>query len=711
MSDETPPLERPADAAGVPKTLTHALRRLEAVGDRLRLLEKALSTMQVGVTITNRRREIVYANPAEAAMHGYAADEVIGRDAAMFAPTELRNKPLSAAGLGRIKSWRRESVNMRKDGTTFPVEILSDVVVAADGKPWGIVSICQDIGEQVHAKTALRKSKERFALAVRGANDGLWDWDFRTGRVYFSPRWKAMLGCDEEAVGSEIEEWFRRVHPDDLERLRSDLDAHLAGETEHFQNEHRMLHGDESYRWMLSRGLAVVAADGKPVRMAGSQTDITDRKVHDPLTGLPNRALLLDRLDSALARSVRHQDNVAVLFLDVDRFKVINDSLGHIAGDHLLIELSRRLETCLRAGDTVARLGGDEFTILLDEIRGVARAEQVSERIHQSLEAPFRAGGQEVFATVSIGIAVSATGREKSEDLLRDADTAMYRAKSLGRGRHQIFDQDMRTTALEQLRLETDLRHAMERRELRLVYQPILSFPEERIIGFEALARWRHPQRGLVLPEDFIPVAEETGLILPIGRWVLEEACRQLRRWHLEFPSGKPLTVSVNLSPRQFSHPDLVSQVERALNAAGLQPRHLELEITESVFMANPEPAIEVLERLREMGVQVCVDDFGTGYSSLAYLSHFKIDALKIDRSFVSRIDRERRQGELVQAIINMARELRIGVVAEGVETAGQLALLKTMSCPYMQGFCFGKPVSPRLASALLRRRPGEPLV
>ena len=522
-----------------------------------------------------------------------------------------------------------------------------------------------------------------------------------------------MLGCDEEAVGDDVEEWFGRVHPDDLARLRADLDAHLAGETEHFQNEHRMLHSDQSYRWMLSRGLAVLAADGKPERMAGSQTDITDRKVHDPLTGLPNRALLLDRLDSALARSrPSRRTTSAVLFLDVDRFKVVNDSLGHIAGDHLLIELARRLETCLRPGDTVARLGGDEFTILLDEIHDVARAEQVAERIHQSLEAAFRVGGQEVFVTVSIGIAVSATGARESEDLLRDADTAMYRAKSQGRGRHEVFDQDMRTTALEQLRLETDLRHAIERRELRLVYQPILSFPDERIIGFEALARWRHPQRGLVMPEEFIPVAEETGLILPIGRWVLEEACRQLRRWQLEFPAVEPLTVSVNLSPRQFNHPDLVAQV-------AARPRRLRARTTASsssrsprrVFMADPDPAIGVLERLRAMGVQVCVDDFGTGYSSLAYLSHFKIDTLKIDRSFVSRIDREHRQGELVGAIINMARELKIGVVAEGVETAGQLALLKTMSCPFMQGFCFGKPVTPRLASALLRRRPGAPLV
>ncbi len=667
---------------------------LTAVRSRLRQLEKALATMQVGVTITDRDRRILFVNRAEAAMHGYEAEELIGRDAALFAPESLRGEPMDAERLRGLQSWRRESVNLRKDGTAFPVEILSDVVTDDAGEPIGVVSISADITDRKRAEEALRESEQRYALAVSGANDGLWDWNLATDRLYFSPRWWLMLGHEAREGDVDPNSWWSKVHFEDLADLKQALATHLEGRTEYFQNEHRMLHANGTYRWMLSRGLAVRDADGRPTRIAGSQTDVTDRKVHDPLTGLPNRALFLDRLGTALRRGRRRMGTTcAVLFLDLDRFKVVNDSLGHLTGDHLLVGVAKALEACLRPGDTVARLGGDEFTILLEDIASVEDASQVAERVHNQLKNPFSIDGQDIFTTASIGIAVSVTGRESAEELLRDADTAMYRAKSQGSGRHQLFDQDMRQHAVAQLRIETDIRHAIDREEFVLYYQPIVSLASERVTGFEALIRWKHPERGLIGPFEFIPIAEETGLIVTIGRWVLNEACRQLEEWRRDLGDGDALTVSVNLSPKQFNHPRLVQHVEQALLASGLAARRLELEITESAFIDNAEAAIAMIESLRAMGVQVSIDDFGTGYSSLSYLHRFPVDTLKIDQSFVNKMDKDARQVELVSTIIQMASNLGIQVVAEGVETGAQRSHLKKLSCDFMQGFAFSQPV------------------
>jgi diguanylate cyclase (GGDEF)-like protein len=428
---------------------------------------------------------------------------------------------------------------------------------------------------------------------------------------------------------------------------------------------------------------------------------------HDPLTGLPNRAMFTELLraavDNARARSGRQ---FAVLFLDVDRFKNINDSLGHTHGDLLLAAFAQRLEGCLRPVDTLARFGGDEFAILLDGVGDRGDALRVAERIQTELSLPFTLGQHTAFTTVSIGIAMSAYGYERAEDILRDADTAMYRAKEGGKARYEVFDQTMRASAIALLRLENDLRQAIEQGQLLIHYQPIVALGTGRLFGFEALLRWRHPERGLIPPAEFIPVAEDTGLIVPIGQWVLEEACRQTHEWQKTSPSSRGLTISVNLSGKQVMQPALIEQVAAALRKTGLDPRCLKLEITESVVMENADAANTMLRQLRALGVQLSIDDFGTGYSSLSYLHRFPVNYLKVDRSFVSRMGGGDDNTEIVRTICTLAHNLGLEVIAEGIETEGQNEQLKALGCEYGQGYLFSRPVAAAAAEALLLGTP-----
>ena len=579
------------------------------------------------------------------------------------------------------------------------------------------LSIIRNITERKRTEKALRESEERYALASIAANDGLWDWDLITNEAHFSSRWKLLLGLEEE-INRDINEWFNRIHPLDVEQVKVEINSHLEGLSSHFENEHRVLHKDGDYRWMLSRGIAVRDETGKAYRMAGSQTDVSARKraeerllhdaFYDGLTGLPNRSLFMDRLGNSLRRTRRAKDDTstcAVFFLDLDRLKMINDSLGHTAGDEVLVETARRLEMCVRPGDTVSRFGGDEFVMLIEDISDEDKAKMVAERVQSAFASPFLVGGSEISSTASIGIALGSPDYTNAEDLIRDADITMYQVKGRARGRYGFFTPSMRNQAVALLQLETDLRAALERGEFLIYYQPIVSLEDSRITGLEALLRWQHPHRGLVPPMEFIPMAEETGLIISIGEWVLRTACTQLKNWIEE--GIPPLRVAVNISTVQLKDPGFSDMVLGIVGETGVAPESLDLEITETSLMAQNKSVVDSLLKLKSLGIHISLDDFGTGYSSLNYLQNLPIDTLKIDRSFISKLAADREQEKIVETILMLGGNLGIDVVAEGIETEEQLRKLRMIHCPRGQGYYFAKPMTENALRSILSEHTG----
>ncbi|MFM8322289.1 MAG: EAL domain-containing protein [Chloroflexota bacterium] len=573
----------------------------------------------------------------------------------------------------------------------------------------------REIAERRRMETALRESEERYALAVNGANDGLWDWNLRNNHIYYSPRWKKMLGYNEDEIRSDPQEWLGRVHPDDLGLLKAALTEHLRGETENFDVEHRVRTQSGAYCWMLCRGVAVRAPDKTASRIAGSLSDISASKAAaerlrhdaftDSLTQLPNRAHFLARLSEALRRSGEQgAPFFAVLFLDLDGFKYINDSLGHPAGDELLIAVTEILKSELRSQDCVARLGGDEFVILLDRLSDSTYPVQVSKNIIDRLARPIylEPYHTNVTTSTSIGIVLSLLGYEAADDMLRDADIAMYAAKAHGKGCYELYDPQMRAHILQRLALESDLVHAVEQNQLLMFYQPLVSLDQGRLVGFEALVQWQHPEHGLLPASEFIPLAQETGLIGPIDWWVFAEACSQARRWQTELPSDPPLRVFVHLTSSLIARHDLLDTIHGILEKSDLDPHLLGLVIKETITAGRGDNSARIINELCRLGIMVHIDNFGTGSGSLLTLKRFPVDGLKIARGFVADLERGGMHTTLVQNIVNLAHSLGMTATAEGIETEGQLRLLQGMKCDIGQGYLFSPPVRAGRAGELI---------
>ena len=564
-------------------------------------------------------------------------------------------------------------------------------------------------------KEYLSQNQERYSLAMQASNDGLWDWDLKTNKILYSERWKEMLGFNDDEISDTADEWLSRVHPEDHDRVRASIDAYLEGTTSNFEIEYRIRHFSDNYLWMMAKGLAIRTSDGRATRFAGSQTDVSERKsneeqmihdaLHDTLTSIPNRTLLLDRIRQSLVRRKRYpKTSFAIIFIDLDRFRLVNESLGHIHGDELLQLISARLKETIPIGDTVARLGGDEFSILLQDINSVRDVEVIAKDIQNLFSKPFFLGDREVFASASMGIAHSDNDYKTPEEILRDAELAMYRAKREGKSQSIVFQPQFRQSSLSPIDLDTDLRRALDRDEMELHYQPIISMRDRTISGFEALLRWSHRSRGVISPNEFIPLAEETGLIYDLGQWVLGKACKQIATWNKSKKKEDQLEISINLSSRQFSDPNLVEGIVENIEKSGFDAEFLKIEITESALMQNAQRSVSMLNQLKDLNIKVCVDDFGTGYSSLSYLHTFPIDTLKIDRSFVHDMSRNFRNMEIIRTIIMLAHNLKLDVIAEGVETGEQDAQLSALGCQFAQGFYFSRPINSSDAALLIQQ-------
>jgi diguanylate cyclase (GGDEF)-like protein/PAS domain S-box-containing protein len=704
------------------------MRRLLAhrqLGDELRKSEARYRTVldaafDAIVTITSEGI-VRWFNRGAERIFGYRAEEVIGQPITLLMPERYRD--LCVAGLhrylrtgeARVVGGTTELVGLRSDGSEFPIE-MSLGETHQDGERL-FTGIIRDITERKRFEEAHERLSRQHEMVLEAAGEGIFGLDPHGNVTFVNPAASDLTGWStQDLLGRPMHNLVHHTKPDGTPYPSEECPIYAAFTTgtTHSRDDEVFWRKDGT-SFPVEYTSTPIFEDGEVAGAVVTFRDITERKAlkeqlhhqafHDPLTGLPNRALFMDRLEHALTHANRRSSKVAVLFADLDNFKVINDSLGHKVGDQLLIAVAERLKTRLRPEDTAARLGGDEFTILVEEIASVDEVVQIAERVAEILQPPIALEGQDVFATVSTGIALNSPTQEEPADLLRHADLAMYRAKYRGKARYEVFESSMDDKAVERLMLETGLRRALVRQQFRIYYQPIVTLDNDKVAGVEALVRWEHPQRGLLRPEKFLSVAEETGLIVQIGQWVLREASKQARIWQERYPGTPPLTISVNLSTREFFHPKLVAEV---LDESEIDPASLQLEITEGAMLTNDKYSTDrTLRNLKRMGVKLAIDDFGLGYSSLSYLKRFPVDFLKIDRSFIAGLGGEpngvsAKDTEIVKAMIDLTHALGLRVIAEGVETSGQLARLRNMKCDFAQGNYFSEPLPSEALAVIL---------
>lgn len=661
-----------------------------------------MDNVRDSIVLADTDGRLFYVNAGWEEMTGWSYEESVGKTPKELIASGVHDdRYLTRADetLAAGEVWQGRIVSRRRDGELFAQWATVVPVLDKSNKVTRYVGIRRDISDTEQKDEALEASEARYALATRGSNDGLWDWDFRSGELYLSARWYVQLGEADSPTNGPPDAWFDRVHAEDLSDLRLAIEAHRAGASDQLEAEYRIRTSVGEYRWMLVRGVAVRNEDGEAIRMAGSQTDITDRKeheqrlmhnaLHDALTGLPNRELFADRLRHSVRRLRRRPDaTFAVLFVDLDRFKDVNDSIGHTAGDRLLQDVTGRIAEVIRPEDTLARLGGDEFTVLVEDIDQPG-AMALAERIRESLSIPFELESLQLYVTASIGIAMCDVGAS-AEELLRNADRAMYHAKKRGRAQSVVYDVSTSGRLQRRLVLQQQLRAALPRGEVEAWFQPVVSLLDGRLLGFEALARWGHDP-AVASPAEFIPLAEELGLIVPLGRSILEQACELLKRWEDSDVPPPELGVCVNLSPRQFVDPSLVRTISDTVANSGVNPAHLKVEITEGTAMTKHSDPVDVCQQIRDLGVTIAIDDFGTGYSSLSQLHALPVQTLKIDQSFVRRIDEDHEARAIVRTILSLGQSLGLQVVAEGVETSQQRRALLELGCLRGQGWLFGK--------------------
>jgi len=718
--------------------------------EQLHLFEQAIASTSSGIVISDAMHEdnpVLYVNPAFEAITGYQSGDVLGKNCRFLQGRATDQNSLNALRQSILEARECNVIleNYRKDGTRFWNNLYISPIYNAHNCLTHFIGVQNDITELVETEQALRESEKRLDEILTSLDAAVWSIAANGQVLYLNPASEAILGYPVRAFYENSALWRQAIHPEDYEAFDQKWQQFIHNPSAwgvNQEQEFRLIQPNGKICWLYSRYHAVCDEQGQLLRVDGIDTDISNLKqaeallhhnaFYDALTNLPNRVLFIDRLSHTITRSRRRGGFLfAVLFLDLDGFKVVNDSLGHLAGDQLLIQLARRLESCLRPSDTLARLGGDEFTVLLEDINQRQDVIEVAKRIQTILKQPFEVCDRNVFTNASIGIALG-RGKvvtkypccalpvpalqevveeyEHPNDVLRDADLAMYRAKNTGKGCYALFDQNMHTHAVSRLQLETDLRLAIEDQRLLVYYQPIIALKTGQLAGFEALVRWQHAERGWVSPGEFIPIAEETGLVVPMGMWVLTEACRQVRTWHKRYPALSKLTIAVNLSVKQFAQPDLLEEIDHALVSTDFPAQLLKLEITESAIVDNPSTAVHILQALNQRQISLCIDDFGTGYSSLSYLHRFPVNTLKVDQSFVRSLDTGQKNQEIVSAIVQLSHHLNMTVVAEGIETQAELNLLTSYQCDQGQGYYFARPLSSEEAEKFIARHHLESL-